>query len=872
MSTSSRSNTPGKTLLGHQAVAQLYKESFADLDDAVRAITATAARILHVDRAGVWLFVDDIAAIYCIHEHQSGIRQSSFTPNDGSRYLLHFSPTEPYMVKLQEGPFVAFESTDTKGASAEFRSYLENLGPRSVLDVPLRVDGRVVGMLCHGCALGRSWTDEELDLAIRLGDMATLAIETDRHRRTALLGDRFQTLVEHTPDSIALSDRRGRIEYLNPSARRLLGLAPDEPIQRERLSEFMARDGGTYTLQAARAHARKHGTWTGELSLRGRNGNAFDARITITHYRGPSGDIEYTAYTIRNISSHTALKRQLADTRAQYEAVVSQTSDALFQIDGKTGRLHGANNAFCNLLGYSADDIENMTIFDLINDTDEHIRSNIDASLSHGSLFMLQRQYQHRDGYQIDVELAAAATTCEGRPTVNVRARDITALLQRRRDIERLAYYDPVTGLANSNYLREHGEALLAASLEAEAPLINYVVTQVNNWQRLTDTLGYRAAESLLQQVAERLKEMFDDQSILIGRLLTGAEFGLLFKAPEQSAQGLVDDINRAFTAPIKIDGEPVHLVMRSGVAQFPTHAVNFKDLTMRAGIALRQAHLKNKASCIYEPTQSGRLHDEHLLEEDLRQAIDTPQIQLRYQPIMMATGELMGMETLVRWQHPTEGWLPPSHFIALAEESGIIVDLDFCVMTNTVRLASPWLQHRPDILLGFNCSALTLTDPRLIDHLRRTLEESPLPPTQTVFEVTETTLIHDRQTATQALEQISKLGMRIALDDFGTGYSSLAYLKNLPVDTLKIDRTFIRGIGTDVRDEHTIETVISLGHDLGMVVLAEGVETQDQMEWLVSRGIDRLQGFYFGKPQTLDELRHTEQTGGFTKHGPLNQ
>lgn len=861
MSTSPWSSTCDKDSDSHKAVAELYKAGFEDLGQALRAITITAAGVLQTDRAGVWLFSSETTAVYCIHEHVHKRHDSDYTSNYNQRDLLHFSPDEPYMVKLHEGPVVAFESTDTKHASPTFRSYLQKLGPKSLLDVPLRVDGEVVGMLCLECTAGRSWRNEELDWAIRLGDIATLAIEADRHRRATLLGDRFRTLVEQTPDSVVLSDKNGHIEYLNLSARRLFGLARDEPIQGERLSEFMAPENSAYALRSARVHAHDYGSWTGELSLFSRTGHNFDAHITMTSYRGRSGAVEYMSYTIRNVSSRVALERRLEDTQAQYDAVIAQTSDAMFQVDVETGRLHRANNAFCNLLGYSPDEVESMTIFDLVEDTVESIQKNINASLEQGSLFMSQRQYQHRDGYWVDVEVAAAAVIHEGRPTLNVRARDITALLQRQRDVERLAYYDPVTGLANSNLLRERGETLLAESLEDDVTPVCYIITQIGSWQRLVDTLGYQAAESLLKQVAERLGWLIGDREILIARLLTGAEFGLLFKTTAQDAPALAAEISDAFTAPVTIEDQPVHLTMRSGMANFPRHAGNFKELTMRAGIALRRAHLKNKNYCVYEPAQSGRLHDERLLEEDLRQAIGTEQIQFHYQPIITPAGQVTGMETLVRWHHPQEGWLPPSHFIPLAEDNGLIVDLDFSIIAGTIQTASQWLHKRPDIVVGFNCSALTLANPDLTVFLRQTLEKNQLPPSQVCIEVTETALMHDRQTATVALEQISALGVKIALDDFGTGYSSLAYIKHLPVDILKIDGIFVRDIGTDVRDERAIETIISLGHSLGMQVVAEGVETLCQSKWLVARGVDWLQGFYFGKPQSLAELQKNEHT-----------
>ncbi len=848
------SRPPNELATRHQAIGELYKADFATLDEAFRAVTATAAKALDSDSASIWLFADESNTISRVREFHRG-RQGEYHVD---KCVLTLAATDAYLLGLQKDPLVALESGDDYGnASDDLANYLRENQVQSLLDVPVRVGGAVVGVLCHENLAQRKWSGADRALAIRLGDIVALAIESDRRRRAVALGARFRRLVEETPDSIGLGDADGCIEYLNPKGRQLLGLAPDEPLQEYRFADFLAPESRAFILERADATARREGNWSGDVFLRSRRGQEFEANMTLTMYRGKAGHIEYVSCVVRDVSSQATLERKLADTEGRYEAFLAQSSEALFLIDVATGQLMQVSPALMRLLGYSEAEFEHITIFDLVRDTPENIRRNLDESVETGHLVLGERKYRHKQGHFVDLEISALLCIDQAQPTLSVRVRDISERLQRRRDIERLAYYDPLTGLANSNLLRERGEALLADSLADETP-ISFVIVQLDRWQRFSDTLGYQIAESLLQQVSKRLQHVIGGKNILVARLLEGAEFGLLFKTGEQDDRALVERIQKSFVTPFRAERETVHLIMRSGIARFPTHAVNFKDLTKRAGIALRNAHLKNLVYCIYEPTQSGRLHDERLLEEDLRQAIGTQQIQLRYQPITCPGegGRVMSVEALVRWEHPQEGFLPPSDFIALAEDSHLILELDRSILLKATRAVSPWLRTTPGVVLSVNLSVLTLMNPQLIGILRQALKNSKLAPEQLCMEITETAIMHDRRTAADMLRQISALGVSIALDDFGTGYSSLAYLKDLTIDILKIDRDFTRGIGMDVRDERAIETIISLGHDLNMQVVAEGVETQAQLEWLSARKIDRLQGFYLGMPLTLSELR----------------
>lgn len=855
MSKSQLSRTSLEYSTRYKQVAQLYQIEFATLDDAFGVITVTAARVTHAARVSVWLFADDETSLYCVHEYdgqgEGRIRKS----RDES--LLYLVQDEVYMQRLRDDPMVVVNVTEHSDSASISGGDRAERRPCTMLDVPIRVGGRIVGVLCHEDAPGRSWQGEDCELAAQLGYIVALAVGHDRQRRAATVGNRFRALLQQTPDSVALGDSHGMLQYLNPPARRLIGLAPDEPIEDYRLLDFLAPQSQAFMLERGLLLATSRGGWTGDLVLRSRRGREVEANMTITVFHGDRGTVEFISCVMRDICAHPTLERRLAATQARYEAVLAESSDALFRVDVQTGRLTYVTAALCDLLGYTRAELQATTVFRLVGDSAKHIRHNMSVVASEGHVMLGERQYRHKDGHFVDMEVSAQLHTDSAGTALSVHVRDISARQRRRRDIERLAFGDPCTGLANSNLLRERAEALLAESLPEATP-VAYVITQIDRWQRFADTLGYDVAESLLRKIAERLRQVVGDKDIFVARLPTGAAFGLLFKREAYDARLLADEIQLAFGTAFRVERDTIHLAVRSGAAYFPEHAVSYKELTKRAGLALRTAHRKGWDCCIYEPARSGRLYDERLPEEDLRRAIGTAQIRLCYQPIVAAGsgGKITGLEALVRWDHPREGELPPDEFIPLAEGSDLIVDLDRDILLKATREVSAWLSSMPDVVLSVNCSARTLMHSQLVDTLRAALAGSGLLPAQLCLEITETAFIHDLQVASAVVSQISALGVKVALDDFGTGYSSLAYLTDLQVDRLKIDRGFTRGIGLDVRDERTIEMIVALSRDLGMQVVAEGVETWAQQEWLKSRKIDFLQGYYLGRPQNFADLR----------------
>ncbi|GAB3684209.1 sensor domain-containing phosphodiesterase [Salinisphaera aquimarina] len=837
-------------------IDKLSRERFERFDLALARITQVAATILRVDRVSIWFFSHEFRRLNRVQTYPT-----LDAGPDRETFSLDVSLRPEYSQKLASDS--VFRMADSAHLSArqgdDFSAYLRKLEVHALLDAAIVIDDELAGVLCHEHNQPRAWTDTERDYARRLAEIAATAITVERRRSSTALGQRFRLLVERSVDAIAMASAQGVLEYLNPAARALLGLARDEPLLGQPLTDFLHPSNRERMLRSVFPTARENGSWTGRVRLITRQSELFEATVVFNVYRGGDGEIEYMGCTIRDLSQQIDVERRVAEVHARYEATLAQSGDSLFQIDTCTLSVNAADSQFEHLLGYSPNRQTTLTLYDLSEELPEDVHARVLRTLEDGHLLCGERRLRHADGGWVDVEMSMIRIDTEAGEGVSVRIRDIRELVRRRQETEHLAYYDPLTGLANNNLLRERADAMLAASLSTGRG-VGFILLQIDRWQRIFDIQGYQIAESLIRQAGTRVKKAFAGHEVTLARVLGGVEIGILFDAGKETEADLVDIAHAAFSELFRADGDALQMNVRSGSAKAPLHAVNFKDLTKRAGIALRTAHRRRLAHCSYDPTQSSRIHDEHLLEEDLRQAIGTPELMLRYQPIRTAAQEdrWFAVEALLRWNHPKLGALPPSDFIPLAEESRLIIALDWAVLEHAMRAAAAWQGKLADTMLSVNISAITLMNGDLSSLVQDALQTSGLAPERLCLEVTETAIMLDRVRAAERLRVVHALGVCIALDDFGTGYSSLAYLKDLPVDVLKIDRDFVRGIGTDKRDERAIKTVIELGHDLGLTVLAEGVETRAQLDWLVAMDIDFVQGFHIGLPMMNDDLQHT--------------
>jgi diguanylate cyclase (GGDEF)-like protein/PAS domain S-box-containing protein len=435
-------------------------------------------------------------------------------------------------------------------------------------------------------------------------------------------------------------------------------------------------------------------------------------------------------------------------------------------------------------------------------------------------------------------------------------AKDITERKEAEDLVQRMAFCDALTDLPNRNMLYDRLQTAIRADGKQGGPL-GLLLMDLDHFKDINDTLGHHRGDLLLQQVGARLQSVFSGRE-LIARL-GGDEFAVLLPnvAAKQVDAVVEHKILKALEAPFLIQGLPIAVEASIGVALYPEHGTTADSLLQRADVAMYAAK-KSGRYVIYDPT-----HDQHTplrlaLLGELRHALDRDQLSLHYQPkVDLTTRQVTGVEALARWQHPEYGFIPPDQFIPPTEQTGLIRPFTRWVLSSAFRQCEAWRRRGLRLDLAVNISARSLHDPQLPGQISELLKTHGMAATALRLEITESAIMEDPGRAIEILKRIRESGIHLSLDDFGTGYSSLGYLKELPVDEVKIDKSFVKDLLTSGNAEAIVRSTIDLGHHLGLKVVAEGVEDEDVWNRLAALGCDAAQGYYMSRPLPTDALTH---------------
>ncbi len=428
---------------------------------------------------------------------------------------------------------------------------------------------------------------------------------------------------------------------------------------------------------------------------------------------------------------------------------------------------------------------------------------------------------------------------------------------QNAEHIQHLAYHDPLTDLPNrAMFATALTQALTRGKLDG-GRFATYFI-DLDRFKQVNDTLGHETGDSLLQEIAIRLRQTIM-QSDTVARL-GGDEFVVL-------VPGLIDDahaeivarkILAAVSRPFSVPGQELRMTCSIGISRFPYDGADEQTLMKHADIAMYQAKEAGKNGfSFYSAERNVNSFERLAMESSLRRALERDELLLHYQAKKcFHTGSTAGMEVLLRWQHPDLGMVSPAHFIPVAEETGLIVPIGKWVLRTACKQTMAWhAAGLTDLVVAVNLSPRQFSDENFLSDVLAILKDTRMDPHLLELEITESMIMHDAQRCRVLLNTLKSLGIRIAIDDFGTGYSSLATLKQFPIDTLKIDRSFIRDIENDAEDRGLTEAIISMAKTLRLHLVAEGVETAAQSEFLKARGCDELQGFLFSKPVPADQF-----------------
>jgi diguanylate cyclase (GGDEF)-like protein len=424
---------------------------------------------------------------------------------------------------------------------------------------------------------------------------------------------------------------------------------------------------------------------------------------------------------------------------------------------------------------------------------------------------------------------------------------------------QRGALYDPITGLPNRDLLTDRVAHSLAWNRDGDGEPIALILLDLDRFKVINESLGHAVGDSLLVAVGERLQRCLrpGDTVARFG----GDEFGIILDGigGVDGARRTADRILAELREPFVLGNRDWYVNASLGIAMAWPGRATPGDAFREAEVALVRAKSSpGPRYVLFEPEMSAATLERVELENDLRRALDRDELRLHYQPIVdFATDRIVGLEALVRWEHPTRGLIPPLAFIPVAEETGLIVPIGRWILETACRQARQWLDEMPDspLVMSVNLSARQFGHPTLVDDIRATLEATRLPADRLELEITESVLLAEGEEIVTALLAIRELGVGLVLDDFGTGYSSLSYLRRLPLDTIKIDRSFVAGLDDDNSNLPIVEAVIALAHALGMEVVAEGIETVAQLTRLRGLACDRGQGYYYARPQPPEAL-----------------
>ncbi len=416
------------------------------------------------------------------------------------------------------------------------------------------------------------------------------------------------------------------------------------------------------------------------------------------------------------------------------------------------------------------------------------------------------------------------------------------------------ALHDDLTKLPNRESLIESINAVVNQKYP-KAKSFALCVIDLNHFKEINDSLGHQCGDGLLTQVGARLTNILKSAKCIAR--LGGDEFAILFShgKPSSSSQ-TAEKIIHALEPAFDLEGHSIYVGCTVGIAYFPQHASDARTLAQRAEMAMYQAKSTNKQFSIYDPAEDKSSIERLALINELRTAIDDNELQLFYQPKLdIQTNTIVGVEALARWNHPDRGFIPPDQFIIAAEKTGLIKPLTHWVFHTAIHQCADWRKRGIYLRMSVNLSAWSLHDSKLEIDIKKMLTEANLPPSCLVLEITETAMMSDPVQAKEILTNLDVMGIRIAIDDFGTGHSSLAYLKSLPVDEIKIDKSFVKNMIRDENDASIVRATISLAHDMGLKVVAEGVEEQSAQDRLKADGCDIIQGQHICRPLPAYEL-----------------
>lgn len=680
----------------------------------------------------------------------------------------------------------------------------------------------------------------------------------------------YAELVENSNDLIQVVDMNGFLIYANRMWQQTLGFNKDELSGLNLFNLLYESCHGACEDRIRRLLAGEKISQF-EIAYKTRNGGKVITEGSLSLYV-ENDEIKGIQGFFRDITQRKETEAALRSTEARFQTIF-ESSVAGIAMLAPDGQFLQANPAFCNFLGYSEDELLQLKITDVTHpdDIEDTLRRRNIASANRSRSIICEKRYLRKDGSTIWTQLSSTwFFDADGNPIYTVPViQDITRRKEAEDQIRELAYYDSLTKLSNRRLFQDRLDQALAQAKRHNGRFA-LMFLDLDRFKGVNDTLGHAIGDTMLCQTAARLKECLRENDT-VGRL-GGDEFVILLSDYREE-----DNLPKIAMKMLKTLAEPYDLGIREvfgttsiGIALYPVDGESPTDLLRCADMAMYAAKSTGgNAFRFYSEEMNKHAVARMDMEVNLRRALDNGEFFVEYQPqVDLMTNKVAGVEALLRWQHPQLGIIPPAQFIPLAEETNLILPLGEWVMQEVFEQGMHWEQegYLP-FRIAINVSGRQFAQSDFVETVKRLLKKTGVNPTLLEFEMTESVVMNDVSATVVTLNDLRALGINIAIDDFGTGYSSLSCLKYLPVNRLKIDKSFVAELQTNAEDRAIVEATIAMAKKLHLEVIAEGVETEGQYGFVQKRECDEVQGFYFSRPiaaQTVADKWLIKREGEF--------
>ncbi len=672
-------------------------------------------------------------------------------------------------------------------------------------------------------------------------------------RDLAISENRYKRIVENLNEGIWVIDRYHNIRFVNQALADMLGYSVEDMLGR---SVFDFENRTNQVVLKKQLNERKKGlSAVYEIEILHKQGHAVLIQVESAPYLDEQNKFDGVVEGIKDL---TDIRSQQLKLKMLSSAV--EQSGSMVLITDKNAVVEYANPKLCSITKYEKEELKNVNakIFQP-EDVDIQAIDNLWAKINRGEDWQGEMQLRKKDGEKIWVLMSVSSIADEQNNITHfvMVFEDVSQLKEAHLRMEELAYVDSLTGLANRVLFRDRLEQVLK-SLQRTDVCAALLYLDLDEFKRINDSLGHDVGDAVLMKVAETLRQCVRYQDTVAR--MGGDEFVILLTDIDgmSGASSVARKILDAMAKPVHLLKNEILISPSIGITLAPMDSLNADILLKNADMAMYKAKSSGRNNYqFFTEEMNAKIVDHLMIENDLRRALERDDLYVKYQPkCNMKTKKLIGVEALVRWSHPKKGELSPEYFIPIAERAGLMIKLGKWVLRKACKEIKKLEQlGLSDIELAVNLSTRQFRDPNLIETIQMALSESGFKAVKLELEITETTLMEQIDHAVELLDKIKSLGISLTIDDFGTGYSSLNYLKRLPIDTLKIDKVFIKDIPNDKDDMEISAAVIAMAHKLGLSVVAEGVSTKAQWNFLEKNKCDIAQGYLMGKPMLPDEL-----------------